>query len=67
MIQTVYERLGHAEVVKVDINADSPQDVKNEFKTFAKTYFAQFRKTRFGMQRLVSYQEELEGYIVPCL
>jgi len=50
--RTVYERLGHAEVVKVDINADSPQDVKNEFKTFAKTYFAQFRKTRFGMQRL---------------
>ncbi|GAX81266.1 hypothetical protein CEUSTIGMA_g8698.t1 [Chlamydomonas eustigma] len=50
--RTVYERLGHAEVVKVDINADSPQAVKNEFKTFAKTYFAQFRQTRFGMQRL---------------
>jgi hypothetical protein len=48
--QTVYERLGHAEVVKVDIAAKEPTDVKREFKTFADTYFNTFRKTPFGMQ-----------------
>jgi hypothetical protein len=52
--QTVYERLGHAEVVKVDIAASDPTEVKQQFKSFAKTYFGQFQKTRFGMQRLVS-------------
>lgn len=50
--RTVYERLGHAEVVKVDIAATEPTDVKREFKTFAETYFNTFRKTPFGMQRL---------------
>ena len=55
--RTVYERLGHAEVVKVDIEASDPPEVSKEFRTFAKTYFSQFRPTRFGMQRLVRTEQ----------
>ena len=51
--RTVYERLGHAEVVKVDIASPDPAEIRKEFKSFAKTYFGQFRKTPLGMQRLV--------------
>lgn len=51
-VQTVYEKLGHAEVVAVDLSAESIRAEK-EFRKFADTYFKQFRKTENGMQRLV--------------
>ena len=46
-LQTVYERLGHAEVVSLDVA--SP----DQFRTFATRYFAQFQKTPWGMMRSV--------------
>lgn len=50
---TVYESLGHAEVVQVNLSkAASNERAKQEFKSFADAYFTQFRKTRFGMLRL---------------
>lgn len=45
----LYERLGHAEVVKVDLTAD---DKRKAFRAFADRYFALFKKTPVGMMRL---------------
>ena len=42
---TVYENLGHAEVVKLDLDADA-EKAKQEMEMFASTYFRQFQKTR---------------------
>lgn len=56
-VQTVYEKLGHAEVVQVALSDDSPATRDKEMKKFADTYFKQFRKTPNGMQRLVSVWE----------
>ncbi|KAL4418860.1 hypothetical protein ABPG77_002927 [Micractinium sp. CCAP 211/92] len=48
---TVYEELGHAETVQVELRGDS-EEARRQFRTFAQTYFKQFRKTPFGMMRL---------------
>ncbi|EFN51097.1 expressed protein [Chlorella variabilis] len=48
---SVYEELGHAEVVKVDLRGDM-EAAKQQYAMFAQTYFKQFRKTPFGMMRL---------------
>lgn len=55
----LYERLGHAEVVKVDLSSDSDQ-VK-QFRAFADKYFALFTKTPRGMMRL-DPQDSGAGY-----
>ena len=39
---TVYEELGHAEVVQMDLT----KNPEKEMEVFAKTYFKQFQKTR---------------------
>ena len=39
---TVYEGLGHAEVVHLELSSNA----EKEMETFAKTYFSQFQKTR---------------------
>jgi hypothetical protein len=43
---TVYEDLGHAEVVQLDLTSDA----EREMETFATTYFKQFQKTRLPKQ-----------------
>lgn len=53
LLQTVYERLGHAEVVRLNLSEETEASRK-EFKTFADSYFKQFVKTPFGMSRSVS-------------
>ncbi len=50
--RTVYESLGHAEVVKVDLE----KDPETEFKVFADKYFTLFQKTTVGMMRLVRHR-----------
>ena len=65
--RTVYERLGHAEVVKVDIASPDPAEIRKEFKSFAKTYFGQFRKTPLGMQRLVGVESYFMTAACLCL
>lgn len=50
--RTIYEKLGHAEVVQVDISQE-PAKAEQEFRMFAKTYFKQFNRTPFGMARQV--------------
>lgn len=42
---TIYEDLGHAEVVQLDLSNDSNR-AKKEMEKFATTYFSQFKKTR---------------------
>ena len=50
---TVYERLGHGEVVRTVLSDSSPEQAQKDLRAFAKTYFANFNKIRgFGMQRL---------------
>ncbi|KAF5843306.1 hypothetical protein DUNSADRAFT_108 [Dunaliella salina] len=51
--KSVYEKLGHAEVVQVSVDGDPSTSPKaaQEFRRFADTYFNQFRKTKYGMMR----------------
>ena len=50
---TVYERLGHGEVVCTVLSDSSPEKAQEDLRAFARTYFANFKKIRgFGMQRL---------------
>ena len=49
--QAVYEELGHAEVVQMELRGESAQ-TRRQMEAFADTYFGQFRKTPFGMMRL---------------
>lgn len=44
---SVYEKLGHAEVVQLELG----DDARKEFAAFADKYFDQFVKTPFGMMR----------------
>lgn len=46
---SVYEGLGHAEVVQVELDPNERQAA--QFRAFAQTYFKQFRRTPFGMIR----------------
>jgi len=46
---TVYEKLGHAEVVQVSLRNEAAE---SELREFAKTYFSQFKRTPLGMMRL---------------
>lgn len=48
---TVYEKLGHAEVTQVELGGGDT--ARTAMQAFADKYFAQFRKTPFGMMRLV--------------
>lgn len=50
----VYERLGHAEVVSVQL--DAGEAAKKQMEAFAQQYFEQFRRLPWGgMQRLVRW------------
>uniref|UniRef100_A0A383W0J3 peptide-methionine (S)-S-oxide reductase n=1 Tax=Tetradesmus obliquus TaxID=3088 RepID=A0A383W0J3_TETOB len=51
--RTIYERLGHAEVVQVALSQQQ-QDAQQEFQAFAETYFKQFQQAPRGrgMMRL---------------
>jgi hypothetical protein len=49
--QAVYEELGHAEVVQMELRGETAQ-TRRQMEAFADTYFGQFRKTPVGMMRL---------------
>ena len=50
---TVYEKLGHAETVQLEVSARGGE-AEQQMAAFADTYFGQFIKTPFGMMRSVS-------------
>ena len=43
---TVYERLGHGEVVRTVLSDASPEKATEDLRAFAQTYFANFKKIR---------------------
>ena len=49
---SVYEKLGHAEVVQLEL-AGAASEAEQQMRAFADTYFSQFVKTPFGMMREV--------------
>eukprot|EP00884_Botryococcus_braunii_P022626 jgi/Botrbrau1/9047/Bobra.0376s0023.1 len=49
--ETVYEKLGHAEVVQLELRGP-PENAREQMQVFADAYFRQFRRTPFGMIRL---------------
>ena len=50
---TVYERLGHGEVVRTVLSDANAESATRDLREFSRTYFKNFRKVRgFGMQRL---------------
>jgi peptide methionine sulfoxide reductase MsrA len=55
----VYERLGHAEVVAVELDEQQQRD---EMKAFARTYFSQFRRLRDGRLQRLDPQDAGPGY-----
>lgn len=48
--ETVYEKLGHAEVVQLELNG-SAEGARKQMEVFADVYFSQFKRTPFGMIR----------------
>merc|ERR1711988_275284 len=45
--ETEYERLGHAEVVGVELRG-TPEERAAQLQAFSRVYFKQFRRTPFG-------------------
>jgi peptide methionine sulfoxide reductase MsrA len=64
----VYERLGHAEVVAVELDGALSDDDSNsakaqdEMRKFSKTYFSQFRRLRDGRLQRLDPQDAGPGY-----
>ena len=59
---TVYERLGHAEAVQVELRAKTPEEKEQQFRSFADTYFKQFRKLPGGKMLRLDPQDAGPGY-----
>lgn len=59
---TVYERLGHAEVVQVELRGENQSTKEDEFRRYAKTYFSQFRRLPDGRMQRQDPQDAGPGY-----
>jgi len=59
---TVYERLGHAEVVQVELRGEDRASKEDEFRKYAKTYFSQFRRLPDGRMQRQDPQDAGPGY-----
>lgn len=59
---TVYEKLGHAEVVKVDLKPDGTLNQTEQFRELAKIYFKQFRRLPNGKYIRQDPQDMGAGY-----
>jgi peptide methionine sulfoxide reductase MsrA len=63
----VYERLGHAEVVAVELDGDlasttTQATTQKEMRAFSKTYWSQFRRLRDGRLQRLDPQDSGPGY-----
>jgi peptide methionine sulfoxide reductase MsrA len=61
----VYERLGHAEVVAVELDGNVESEstkAQDEMRQFSKTYFSQFRRLRDGRLQRLDPQDAGPGY-----
>jgi peptide methionine sulfoxide reductase MsrA len=62
-LDTIYEKLGHAEVVQVELRDNGTQMTKeDQFRAYAKTYFAEFNKLRSGKMQRQDPQDMGAGY-----
>lgn len=59
---SVYERLGHAEVVQVELRGQSTDQQAEQFRRLAKVYFKQFRKLPGGKMIRQDPQDAGPGY-----
>ena len=60
--ETVYERLGHAEVVQVELKGDNESEKAEEYRKLAEVYFNQFRKLPNGKMLRQDPQDQGPGY-----
>ncbi|KIY93771.1 hypothetical protein MNEG_14190 [Monoraphidium neglectum] len=60
--RTIYEKLGHAEVVQVALTQSDEEQQRQEFRTFADTYFRQFQRLRNGKMQRLDPQDSGAGY-----
>lgn len=58
----VYERLGHAEVVQVELRAGTDSEKEAQFKAMADVYFKQFRRLPGGKMLRLDPQDAGPGY-----
>lgn len=58
-VDTIYEKLGHAEVVQVELRGEEKKD---QFRRYAKTYFSEFRRLRNGKMQRQDPQDAGAGY-----
>lgn len=58
-VDTIYEKLGHAEVVQVELRGEEKED---QFRRYAKTYFSEFRRLRNGKMQRQDPQDTGAGY-----
>ena len=58
-VDTIYEKLGHAEVVQVQLRGESKED---QFRRYAKTYFGEFRRLPNGKMQRQDPQDVGAGY-----
>ncbi|GBF95248.1 peptide methionine sulphoxide reductase [Raphidocelis subcapitata] len=60
--RTIYEKLGHAEVVSVSLTPGDEAAQAAEFRRFADTYFSQFQRLRNGKMQRLDPQDFGAGY-----
>jgi peptide methionine sulfoxide reductase MsrA len=58
----VYEPLGHAEVVQVELRGETSAEKQTEFRRMADTYFSQFRRLPNGKMLRQDPQDAGPGY-----
>lgn len=58
-VDTIYEKLGHAEVVQVQLRGEGKDD---QFRNYAKTYFSEFRRLKNGKMQRQDPQDTGAGY-----
>ena len=62
-LDTIYEKLGHAEVVQVQLRDDgSSLSKEDQFREYARTYFSEFNKLKNGSMQRQDPQDAGAGY-----
>ena len=62
-LDTIYEKLGHAEVVQVQLrDGESGMSKEDQFREYARTYFSEFNKLRNGSMQRQDPQDAGAGY-----
>lgn len=60
-VDTIYEKLGHAEVVQVELRGENGSK-EDQFRRYARTYFSEFNPLRSGKMQRQDPQDAGAGY-----